>query len=53
LNTQGKVIDSELAAWNFHYSGEAFCEIWHRNLIFRRKVDAYYIDVLTNPFEHI
>ncbi len=27
LNTQGKVIDSELAVQNFRYLGEAFCEI--------------------------
>jgi hypothetical protein len=53
LNTQGKVIDPELAARNFRYSGEALCEIWRRDLIFGKKVDACYIDVLTNPFEHI
>ncbi|CAI2190742.1 7603_t:CDS:1, partial [Funneliformis geosporum] len=29
LNTQGKVIDLELAAQNFRYSREVLCEIWH------------------------
>ena|SRR6266540_2766504 len=53
LNTQGKIIDPELAAQNFCYSGEALCEIWCRDLIFGRKVDACYIDVLMNLFEHI
>ncbi|CAI2190882.1 13128_t:CDS:2 [Funneliformis geosporum] len=28
LDSQGKVIDLKLAAQNFHYSGEALCEIW-------------------------
>jgi hypothetical protein len=37
LNTQGKVIDPELAARNFRYSGEALCEIWRRDLIFGKK----------------
>ena len=27
LNTQGKVIDLNLAAQNFHYSGEVLCKI--------------------------
>ena len=27
LNTQGKVIDPELAAQNFCYAGKALCEI--------------------------
>ena len=53
LNSQGKVIDPELAARNYRYSGEALCEIWRRDLIFGKKVDACYIDVLMNPFEHI
>ena len=53
LNTQGKVINLNLAAQNFHYLGEALCEIWHRNLIFGKKVDTYYVNILTNPFEHI
>ncbi len=42
-----------MTAQNFHYAGEALCEIWYRDLIFRKKVDIRYIDVFTNPFEHI
>src|SRR5439155_14169600 len=53
LNSQGKVVDPELATQNFRYSGEALCEIWRRDLIFGKKVDACYVDVHTNPFEHI
>ncbi len=53
LNTQGKVINPELAAQNFCHSGEALCEIWHHDLIFGKKVDACYVDILTDPFEHI
>ena len=53
LNTQGKVINLELAAQNFHHLREAFCEIWHRDLIFGKKVDAYYVDILTDLFKHI
>ena len=53
MNTQGKVIDPKLAAQNFRYAGEALCEIWCRDLIFGKKIDACYVDVLTNPFEHI
>ncbi|CAB4421627.1 unnamed protein product [Rhizophagus irregularis] len=53
LDSQGKVINPELAARNFRYSGEALCEIWRRDLIFGKKVDACYVDMHTNPFEHI
>src|SRR5581483_1412713 len=53
LNSQGKVVDPELAAQNFHYSGEALCEIWRHDLIFGKKVDACYVDVLTNPFKNV
>ena len=53
LNLQGKVIDLELATQNFRYSGEVLYEIWSHDLIFRKKVDACYINVLMNPFEHI
>jgi hypothetical protein len=33
LNTQGKVIDPELAAQNFRYFKETLCKIWHYDLI--------------------
>ncbi|GBC42560.2 uncharacterized protein LOC112905893 [Rhizophagus irregularis DAOM 181602=DAOM 197198] len=31
LDSQGKVIDAELAIQNFRYSGEALCELWRRD----------------------
>jgi hypothetical protein len=34
LNTQGKVIDPELALRNFQYAGESLCNIWCKDLIF-------------------
>ncbi|CAG8510017.1 5898_t:CDS:2, partial [Scutellospora calospora] len=50
LNSQEKVVDSELAAQNFHYAGEALCEIWCCNSIFGKKIEATYIDKTTDPF---
>ncbi|CAI2198661.1 16176_t:CDS:1, partial [Funneliformis geosporum] len=29
LNTQGKVINPELALQNFRYAGEILCDIWN------------------------
>src|SRR3954452_22408840 len=53
LNTQGKVIDPELAHRNFQYAGESFCYIWNKDFIFGKIVDARYVEELTNPFENI
>ncbi|CAB4420565.1 unnamed protein product [Rhizophagus irregularis] len=53
LNTQGKVTDPELALRNFQYAGESLCDIWRRDLIFGRSVDARYVEELANPFENI
>ncbi len=47
------MIDPELALRNFRYAGKSLCEIWHRDLIFGRSVDAQYIEELTNPFENL
>ena len=33
LNSQGNVINSELATQNFQYAGEALCDIWSCDLI--------------------
>ncbi|GES92069.1 hypothetical protein GLOIN_2v1783204 [Rhizophagus clarus] len=41
LNTQGKVIDLELALQNFRYAEESLCDIWRKDLIFRKSVDAH------------
>ncbi|GES90526.1 hypothetical protein GLOIN_2v1783204 [Rhizophagus clarus] len=53
LNTQGKVIDPELALQNFRYAGESLCDIWSRDLIFGKSVDARYVEELANPFENL
>ncbi|CAB4486770.1 unnamed protein product [Rhizophagus irregularis] len=53
LNTQGKVIVPELALRNFRYAGETLCDIWRRDLIFGKKVDAQYVEELSNPFENL
>ena len=53
LNTQGKVINPKLALQNFRYAGEALCDIWHRDLIFERSVNAQYVEELANPFENL
>jgi hypothetical protein len=53
LNTQGKVIDSELALRNFRYAGESLCDIWRRDLIFGRSVNARYVEEFANPFGNL
>jgi hypothetical protein len=53
FNSQGNVTNPELAAQNFQYAGEALCNIWSRDLIFGKRVDAQYVDMLKNPFENL
>jgi len=53
LNMQGKVINPELALQNFKYAGEALCDVWNRDLIFGKRVDAKYIEESKNPFENL
>ncbi|CAB4426249.1 unnamed protein product [Rhizophagus irregularis] len=36
-----------------NHFGEAFCEIWRRDLIFGKKVEVCYVDTLMDPFEDI
>ena len=50
LNSQGKVIDSELAMKNMHYAGEALCA---RDPIFGRSVTTQYIDQKSSPLGDI
>ncbi|CAB5209624.1 unnamed protein product [Rhizophagus irregularis] len=50
---RGKVIVPELALRNFRYAGESLCDIWRKDLIFGKSVDARYVEELTNPFENI
>ncbi|CAB4415067.1 unnamed protein product [Rhizophagus irregularis] len=53
LNSQGDVTDPELAAQNFQHAGKALCDIWSRDLIFGKRIDAQYIDTIENPFEDL
>ena len=53
LDSQGNVTNPELATQNFRYAGEALCNIWSRDSIFGKHVDARYIDTFTNPFENL
>ncbi|GES89566.1 hypothetical protein GLOIN_2v1783204 [Rhizophagus clarus] len=51
LNIQGKVIDLELALQNFCYAEKSLCDIWCKDLIFRKSVDAQYVEEFTNLFK--
>src|SRR2546421_12355141 len=48
LNSQGKVVDDDLAYKNFWYAGERLCDIWKRDLIHGKNVICEYIDQHTN-----
>ena len=51
LNSQGKVVDDDLAYKNFRYAGERLCDIWKRDLIHEKNIICEYIDQHSNPFE--
>lgn len=53
LNSQGQVIDLELAMKNFHYAGNALCALWERDPIFRKPVITQYTDQKSFPFGDI
>jgi hypothetical protein len=53
LNSQGNITDPGLATQNFQHAGKALCDIWSRDLIFGKRVDAQYIDTIENPFEDL
>jgi hypothetical protein len=53
LNSQGQVIDLELAMKNFHYAGNALCTLWKRDPIFGRPVTTEYVDQKNSPFGNI
>ncbi|GBC47991.2 uncharacterized protein LOC106141435 [Rhizophagus irregularis DAOM 181602=DAOM 197198] len=53
LNSQGKVVDSELAMKNMRYAGETLCTLWERDPIFGRPVTTQYIDQKSLPFDDI
>ncbi|CAG8775471.1 30566_t:CDS:2 [Gigaspora margarita] len=48
LNSQGKVIDEELAMKNFRFSGEKLCDIWRRDKIHEKPVQVEYLDTHDN-----
>ena len=51
LNSQGKVVDDDLAYKNFRYAGERLCDIWKRDLIHGKNVICEYIDQHTNSLK--
>ena len=53
LNSQGQVVDLELAMKNFRYAGEALCSLWKRDLIHGKPVTAQYTDQRNPPFGDI
>jgi len=53
LDSQGNITNPKLATQNFRYAEEALCNIWSRDSIFGKHVDARYIDTFTNPFENL
>jgi hypothetical protein len=53
LNSQGQVVDSELAMRNFRYAGEALCTLWKRDPIFGKPVITQYIDQKKPPFDDV
>ncbi|CAG8516623.1 4830_t:CDS:2 [Cetraspora pellucida] len=52
LNSQGVVVDEDLAKRNFEFSGQSLCEIWKRDNIHGRQVHANYIDYDEDPFHN-
>ncbi|CAG8815568.1 34911_t:CDS:2 [Gigaspora margarita] len=50
LDSQGKVINSDLAKNNFRYASEALYKIWYHDHIFGKKVNTTYIDKAIDPF---
>ncbi|CAG8786570.1 13170_t:CDS:2 [Cetraspora pellucida] len=53
LDSQGKIIDPELAVQNFRYAGEILCDAWSHDLIFGKCVHTQYVDTFTNPFDNL
>ncbi|CAG8672730.1 6442_t:CDS:2 [Gigaspora margarita] len=51
LNSQGKVINEELAKENFRFSGEKLCDIWQHDQSYRRNVRATYMDTHIDIFD--
>ncbi|CAG8821292.1 46399_t:CDS:2, partial [Gigaspora margarita] len=52
LNSQGVVIDEDLARRNFEFAGECLCEIWKRDKIHEKQVCVDYVGYDENPFQN-
>ncbi|CAG8799324.1 170_t:CDS:1, partial [Gigaspora margarita] len=52
LNSQGIVIDEDLAKHNFEFSGQHLCEIWRCDNIHGRQVRINYVDYNKNLFHN-
>ena len=44
LDSQGKVVDDELARRNFEFSGKSLCDLWKRDEIYGKPVIVEYVD---------
>ncbi|PKB95163.1 hypothetical protein RhiirA5_437253 [Rhizophagus irregularis] len=49
LKTNGEI----RPIWVLLIDGKSLCDIWRKDLIFGKSVDARYVEELTNPFENI
>jgi len=52
LNSQGNVVDEELARRNFEYSGKKLRDIWKRDDIHGKPVMVEYVDQEKHPFDN-
>lgn len=52
LDSQGNVVNEELARRNFEFSGKKLCEIWSRDQIYGRPVTVQYVDQSSKPFDN-
>ncbi|CAG8785397.1 20460_t:CDS:1, partial [Dentiscutata erythropus] len=50
LNSQGQVIDLELATKNFSYAENTLRDLWNRDPLFGKLVATCYIDKNINSF---
>ncbi|CAG8695588.1 3137_t:CDS:1, partial [Scutellospora calospora] len=53
LDSQGKVIDLELAEKNFKYAGNLLCNLWNKDKIFRKPVMTEYVNTISTPASDI
>ncbi|CAG8484579.1 17764_t:CDS:2 [Gigaspora margarita] len=52
LNSQGVVIDKDLARRNFEFAGKCLCEIWERDKIHGKQVYVDYVEYNEDPFQN-